>query len=78
MKITINEDSNVVRILLRDTPIEQSDERGDGVILDYDRDGKLVGFEFLNATEFFGDLKSLWLTLNVEFFGALSLWGGGQ
>ncbi len=59
MKITVNEEMNIVRILLRDTPIEESDEQENGVIYDYDSDGKVIGFEFLNAKEFFGDLESL-------------------
>jgi uncharacterized protein YuzE len=40
----------VLRILFRDSPIEESDQDKPGVILDYDRDGNIVGMEVLEAS----------------------------
>lgn len=51
MKVTYDPEVDVLRILFRDAPIEESDEDKPGVILDYDRDGNVVGLEVLNASQ---------------------------
>jgi uncharacterized protein YuzE len=51
MKVTYDPEVDVLRILFRDTPIEESDEDKPGVILDYDKEGNLVGLEVLNASQ---------------------------
>ena len=51
MKVTCDPEVDVLRILFRDVPIEESDEDKPGVILDYDKDGNLVGMEVLNASQ---------------------------
>jgi uncharacterized protein YuzE len=40
-----------LRILFRNAPIEESDEDKPGVILDYDKEGNVVGLEVLNASQ---------------------------
>jgi uncharacterized protein YuzE len=50
MKVTYDPDVDVLRILFRDAPIEESDEDKPGIILDYDQEGNLVGLEVLNAS----------------------------
>lgn len=50
MKVTYDPEVDVLRILFRDTAIEESDEDKPGVILDYDKDGNVVGLEVLNAS----------------------------
>ncbi|MBE7501696.1 MAG: DUF2283 domain-containing protein [Verrucomicrobiales bacterium] len=50
MKVTYDSEVDILRILFRDVPIEESDENKPGVILDYDRDGNVVGLEILNAS----------------------------
>ncbi len=50
MKITYDPEVDVLRIIFRDVPIEESDEEKPNVILDYDREGNLVGMELLNAS----------------------------
>jgi uncharacterized protein YuzE len=50
MKVTYDPEVDVLRIVFRDTPIEESDEDKPGVILDYAADGELVGMEILNAS----------------------------
>ena len=42
---------DVLRILLSDAPIEESDEDKPGVILDYDKNGNVVGLEILEASK---------------------------
>ena len=51
MKVTYDPEVDVLRILFRDAPIEESDEDKPGVILDYDKDGNVVGMEVLNASQ---------------------------
>ena len=50
MKVTYDPTVDVLRILFRDAPVEESDEDKPGVILDYDKDGNIVGLEVLNAS----------------------------
>jgi uncharacterized protein YuzE len=51
MKVTYDPAVDVLRILFRDVPVEESDEDKPGVILDYDKDGNVVGIEVLNASK---------------------------
>jgi uncharacterized protein YuzE len=51
MKVTYDPEVDVLRILFRDVPIEESDEDKPGIILDYDKDGNMVGLEVLNASK---------------------------
>ena len=41
-EVTYDPQVDVLRILLNDAPIEESDEDKPGVILDYDKDGNIV------------------------------------
>ena len=50
MKVTYDPEVDVLRILLSDAPIEESDEDKPGVILDYDAHGNVVGLEVLDAS----------------------------
>ena len=51
MKVTYDTDVDVLRMLFRNAPIEESDEDKPGIILDYDKEGNLVGLEVLNASQ---------------------------
>ncbi len=51
MKVIYDPEVDVLRILFRNAPIEESDEDKPGVILDYDKDGNVVGLEVLNASQ---------------------------
>ena len=51
MKVTYDPEVDVLRIVLSGTPIEESDESKPGVILDYDKEGNIVGLEVLNASQ---------------------------
>ncbi|MBI5385232.1 MAG: DUF2283 domain-containing protein [Verrucomicrobia bacterium] len=50
MKVTYDGKVDVLRIIFRHAPIEESDEDKPGVILDYDAEGNVVGLEVLNAS----------------------------
>ena len=50
MKITYDAEVDILRILFSNAAIEESDEDKPGVILDFDRDGNIVGMEILDAS----------------------------
>jgi uncharacterized protein YuzE len=51
MKVTYDPETDVLCIILSGRPIEESDEDKPGVILDYDKDGAIVGIEVLDASK---------------------------
>jgi uncharacterized protein YuzE len=51
MKITYDPKIDILRIILDDSLIEESDEEREGIIMDYDIHGKLVGIEILDASK---------------------------
>ena len=59
MKVTYDADVDVLRILLNNRPIEESDEDKPGIVIDYDHDGNIVGIEILDASERVEDPRSL-------------------
>ena len=50
MKVVYDPEVDVLRIILSDSPVEESDEDKPGIILDYDKDGNVVGLEVLDAS----------------------------
>jgi uncharacterized protein YuzE len=59
MKISFDPETDTLRIIFRDVPMEESEERKPGVIIDYDRDGKIVGVEVLDASRRVEDPQSI-------------------
>ncbi len=51
MKVTNDPEVDVLRIVFSDAAIEESDEDKPGIILDYDKDGNIVGLEILNPSK---------------------------
>jgi uncharacterized protein YuzE len=50
VKVTYDPQVDVLRILFRNAAIEESNEDKPGVIIDYDKDGNIVGLEILDAS----------------------------
>ena len=50
MKITYEPEVDGRRRVMNSAAIEESDEEKPGVILDYDKDGNIVGLEILDAS----------------------------
>ena len=59
MKVVYDQEVDVLRILFSKAAIEESDEDKPGIVLDYDRDGNIVGLEVLDASKRMEDPKSL-------------------
>ena len=59
MRIVYDREHDVMMIRLREAPIAESDEQGDGIILDRDEHGGLLGLELLDASERFADPEDI-------------------
>jgi uncharacterized protein YuzE len=51
MKVTYDPEVDILSIVLSDALVEESDEDKPGVIIDYDAEGNIVGFEILDASK---------------------------
>ncbi len=51
MKVTYDAEVDVLRIVFSATMVQESDEDKPGVIIDYDKDGNIVGMEILDASK---------------------------
>jgi uncharacterized protein YuzE len=54
MKVTYDSEVDVLRILFRNAPIEESDADKLGIIIDYDKDGNIVGMEITRRLQAHG------------------------
>jgi len=59
MRVKYDQEVHVLTIRFSDTPVKESDENKPGVISDYDKAGKIVGIEILNASKQIENQKSL-------------------
>jgi uncharacterized protein YuzE len=51
MKIIYDPEVDILRIIFSNAPIEESDEEKPGIILDFDKNGNVVGMEVLDASQ---------------------------
>jgi uncharacterized protein YuzE len=51
MKVNYDPEVDILRIILKEVPIEESGEENAGIILDFDQQGNVVGLEILNASQ---------------------------
>ena len=49
MKTIYDPEADALYVRFADSPVVESEEVADGVVLDFDGEGKIVGFEFLDA-----------------------------
>jgi uncharacterized protein YuzE len=59
MKVIYDSEVDVLRIIFKDVPVEESNEDKPGVILDYDDKGAIVGLEILDASQQVSDPRAL-------------------
>ena len=50
MKLVYDRDLDILTVILKEMPVEESDEVKEGIILDYDTHGNLVAMDILNAS----------------------------
>jgi len=67
VRLRIDLESDALYIRFSENPIAESEEVKEGVILDFDADGHLVGLEVLNFTQHFGwrDLRTIQIEVPV-------------
>lgn len=63
MKIQYDQETDTLLIALRDERIEESDEIRPGVVADFGRDGRIVGFEIVDASKHVADPRSVTLRI---------------
>ncbi|MBI2454155.1 MAG: DUF2283 domain-containing protein [Parcubacteria group bacterium] len=51
MKLHYNKSEDAFYVRFEDSPYAESDEVEEGVILDYDKKGKIIGIEILDASK---------------------------
>lgn len=51
MKLIYDKETDTLSIILRAGRVAESDEVREGLVLDYDKDGRLVSLELLDASE---------------------------
>ncbi len=59
MKVTYDQEVDILRIILNDADIDESDEDKPGIIIDYDERGNIVGMEILDASTRITNPRSL-------------------
>lgn len=71
MRVRIDQQADAIYLDLTEHEIENSEEVADGIILDYDKSGRLVGIEILDASKKAGDVDALRkLALDVPHIAA--------
>jgi uncharacterized protein YuzE len=51
MKVIYDIETDTLDLIFREEPVAESDELREGIIVDYDQNGKLISIEVLNASE---------------------------
>jgi uncharacterized protein YuzE len=57
--VRVDHGADAVYLNLTDRPIEGSEEVADGIVVDYDAEGRIVGVEILDASKRSGDAAAL-------------------
>jgi len=66
MRISYDEKADALYIRLKETPYHKSDKVKEGVLLDYDDKGNVIGLEILDASEYLSSDELASVTYNVE------------
>lgn len=59
MKIKFDKEADAIYLRLSDAEVAESDEEKPGIIIDYDKDGNIVGIELLDASQKTGNPASV-------------------
>ena len=66
MKVTYDQETDTMTILLRDERIKESDEVRPGIIADFGYDGGIVRFEILDASKVVQNTREMQFALVAE------------
>jgi uncharacterized protein YuzE len=55
MRMRVDHEADAIYLNLTDRPIKDSAEIADGIVVDYDAQGRIVGIEILDASKRTGD-----------------------
>ena len=59
MRVRVDTKADAVYLNLTDRPVHESEEVADGIVVDYDAEGRIVGVEILDAARRTGDAYAL-------------------
>lgn len=59
MRIVYDAETDTLTVVFRDVEVSESDELNGGIILDYDREGGIVGFELLDASHYLAEPQQI-------------------
>ena len=59
MRVRVDHGADAVYLNLTDRPIKESEEVADGIVVDYDDQGRIVGIEILDAAKRTDDPSAL-------------------
>lgn len=59
MRVRVDQQADAVYVNLTDRSIKDSAEVADGIVVDYDEEGRIVGIEILDASRRTGDPAAL-------------------
>ena len=51
MRVRVDHGADAVYLNLTDRPVQESEEVADGIVVDYDAEGRIVGIEILDASK---------------------------
>lgn len=51
MKVIFDPETDTLTLILKEDKVAESDEVREGIIIDYNKDGKIVSIEILDASE---------------------------
>lgn len=51
MRMRVDHGADAIYLNLTDRPIKESEEVADGIVVDYDAEGRIVGVEILDASK---------------------------
>ena len=63
IKVTYDRETDILQLVFSSAPVEESDEDKPGVIIDYDRNGNVVGMEILDASKRIEDPQAVRLEI---------------
>ena len=61
MRVTYDESVNILYIRLREGDYDESDEVAEGIIVDFDKQGKPIAIEILDASALLGQIDRVML-----------------